>query len=138
MARDGKFVLVEIDSIKILGQTSASLDFSVDMLETTDKDSKDPVTGVTDKTYIAGDRDGTFAIDFNSKDDPNGFPKLFTLFADGAAPVSIRWGGTLTGAKYYTCQGWLSGLTRTSGQNAIETASATFQKTGPVTELTVS
>jgi hypothetical protein len=138
MAFDGKKVIVKIGGDTFLGQTSSSLDFSVDMLETTDKLTKDPVTGITHKTYIAGDRDGTIGIDFNSKDDPEGFPLLFDLYANQVVPATITYGGEEPGDKFYTLSGWLSNATRTDGQNAIATGSATFQKTGVPVEGTVS
>jgi hypothetical protein len=138
MAFDGKKVIVKIGGDTFLGQTSSSLDFSVDMLETTDKLTKDPVTGITHKTYIAGDRDGTIGIDFNSKDDPEGFPLLFDLYASQVVPATITYGGEEPGDKFYTLSGWLSNATRTDGQNAIATGSATFQKTGVPVEGTVS
>jgi len=138
MARDGKFILVKVEGVAVLGQTSGSLDYSVDMLEVTDKLSKDPVTGITHKEYIAGDRDGTISIDFNSKDDPNGFPLLFDMYENQTVPATIVYGSDKLGEKFYEQDGWLSNLTRTAGQNAIETGSATFQKSGAPVEKTVT
>lgn len=138
MARDGKFVIVGVNGNTALGQTSSSLEFSTDMLETTDKLSKDPSTGITHKTYIAGDRDGTIGIDFNTKDDPDGFPLLFDLYANQTVPATLTYGGENPGDKFYTITGWISNLSTTDPMNAISTGSATFQKSGVPTEGTVS
>lgn len=138
MARDGKFVIVQVGNIKVLGQTSGSLEYSVDMLETTDKLSKDVATGITHKTYIAGDRDGTINIEFNTKDDANGFPALFALYAGQTTPATIVYGGEKPGDKFYTQTGWLSSLSTNDPMNAISTGSATFQKSGAPTEGTVT
>jgi hypothetical protein len=138
MARDGKYVIVKVGSIEVLGQTSGSLEYSVDMLETTDKLSKDPTTGITHKTYIAGDRDGTISIEFNTKDDADGFPALFALYAGQTTPATLIYGGTKPGDKFYTQTGWLSSLSTTDPMNAISTGSASFQKSGAPTEGTVT
>jgi hypothetical protein len=137
MAFDGKRVMLKVGSITVLGQTSGSLEYSIDMLETTDKLSKDPTTGITHKTYIAGDRDGTISLEFNTSMDANGFPALFDLYEGQVVAATIYYGSTVPGEKYYSQSGWLSSLSRTDGQNAIATGSATFQKTGPATELVV-
>lgn len=134
MAFDGKHIIIKVGSVTVLGQTSGSLEYSVDMLETTDKLSKDPVTGITHKTYIAGDRDGTISIEGNNDMDANGWPELFDLYATQTVAATIYYGSTVAGEKYYSQSGWLSNLSRTDGQNAIATYSATFQKTGPATE----
>ena len=138
MARDGKNVIVKVGAITALGQTSSSLEFTTDMLETTDKLSKDPVTGITHKTYIAGDRDGTLSIDFNTKDDANGFPALFAIYAGQVTPATLTYGGEKNGDKFYTVTGWLSNLSTTDPQNAISTGSASFQISGVPVEGTVS
>jgi hypothetical protein len=137
MAFDGKHVIVKVGSVTVLGQTSGSLEYSVDMLETTDKLAKNPTTGITHKTYIAGDRDGTISIEGNTSMDANGWPELFDLYADQTVAATIYYGSTVAGEKYYSQSGWLSSLSRTDGQNAIATYSATFQKTGPATEQVV-
>lgn len=138
MAFDGKHILVIVGTTQVLGQTSGSLEYSVDMLETTDKASKDPVTGITHKTYISGDRDGTISIEGNTKMDSNGWPYLFSVYAGQTVAATIKYGSTVVGEKFYTQSGLLSALSRTDGQNAIATYSATFQKTGPATEGTVT
>lgn len=138
MAIDGKYVLLQVGATVVLGQTGGSLDYSVDMLETTDKLSKDPVTGITHKTYIAGDRDGTITIDGNQKDESDGWPLLYNLYNTQVVPASIRYGGTEPGQKFYTQDGWLTSISRTDPRNGISTYSATFQKTGPATESTVT
>ena len=133
-AFDGKHILVIVGSTTVLGQTSGSLEYSIDMLETTDKLSKDPVTGITHKTYIAGDRDGTISIEGNTAMDANGWPYLFDMYAGQTVAATIKYGSTVAGEKFYTQSGWLSSLSRTDGQNAIATYSASFQKTGAPTE----
>jgi hypothetical protein len=137
MAFDGKHIIIKVGTVTVLGQTSGSLDYSIDMLETTDKLTKDPVTGITHKTYIAGDRDGTISIEGNTSMDANGWPELFDLYESQVIAATIYYGSTVAGQKFYSQSGWLSGLTRTDGQNSIATYSATFQKTGPATEAVV-
>lgn len=137
MAFDGKQIIVKVGSVTVLGQTSGSLEYSVDMLETTDKLSKDPVTGITHKTYIAGDRDGTISIEGNTSMDANGWPELYDIYAGQTVAATIYYGSTTAGEKYYSQSGWLSSLSRTDGQNAIATYSATFQKTGAPSENVV-
>jgi hypothetical protein len=138
MARDGKFIIVKVGNVTVLGQTSGSLEYTVDMLETTDKLSKDPTTGITHKTYIQGDRDGTISIDFNTKDDANGFPLLYNLYNTQTVSATIYYGSDQAGGKYYSQSGFLSNLSTTDPMNAISTGSATFQKSGAPTEATVS
>jgi hypothetical protein len=136
-AFDGKHIIVKVGSITVLGQTSGSLDYSIDMLETTDKLTKDPVTGITHKTYIPGDRDGTISIEGNTSMDANGWPELFDVYATQTVAATIYYGSAVAGQKYYSQSGFLSSLTRTDGQNAVATYSATFQKSGPATEAIV-
>jgi hypothetical protein len=136
-AFDGKHIIVKVGSVTVLGQTSGSLDYSIDMLETTDKLSKDPVTGITHKTYIPGDRDGTISIEGNTSMDANGWPELYDLYANQTVAATIYYGSTVAGQKYYSQSGFLSSLTRTDGQNAIATYSATFQKSGAASEAVV-
>jgi hypothetical protein len=138
MARDGKFIIVQVGSIKVLGQTSSSLELTVEMLETTDKLSKNVTTGITHKTYIPGDRDGTLSIEFNTKDDANGFPALYALYATQTVAATITYGGEKPGDKFYSVSGWLSNLSTSDPQNAISTGSATFQASGATTESTVT
>jgi hypothetical protein len=138
MAFDGKFVLVKVGTTTVLGQTSGSLEYSVDMLETTDKLTKDPVTGITHKTYIAGDRDGTISIEGNVNDGSNGWPLLYNSFATQTVAASIVYGSEIPGGKIYTQSGFITSISRTDGQNSISTYSATFQKTGAPVETTVS
>lgn len=137
MAFDGKRIVIKVGNVTVLGQTSGSMDLSVDMLETTDKLSKDPVTGITHKTYIPGDRDGTIGIEGNTDMDANGWPELYDMYAGQTVAATIYYGSTTPGEKYYSQSGWLSSLSRTDGQNAIATYSATFQKSGAISELTV-
>lgn len=138
MAIDGKHVLLKVGSTVVLGQTGGSLEFSVDMLETTDKSDKDPSTGVTHKTYIAGDRDGTITIDGNYKDGANGWPLLFDLYATQVTPATLYYGSTVPGQKAYTQDGWITSVSRTDPRNGISTYSASFQKSGAPVESTVT
>lgn len=137
MAFDGKQIIIKVGSVTVLGQTSGSLEYSVDMLETTDKLSKDPVTGITHKTYIPGDRDGTISIEGNTSMDANGWPELYDLYAKQTVAATIYYGSTKAGEKYYSQSGFLSAVSRNDGQNAIATYSATFQKTGAPSENVV-
>lgn len=145
MAFDGKTVLVEVDTgsgyIDLLGQTSGSLEFTVDALETTDKLSRNVSTGITHKTYIGGHRDGTITVEGNVKDDANGWPKLYAIFTAGGAnnaKATIKYGSVETGGKFYSQDAILTSMSRTDGDNEISTYSASFQKTGAPTEGTTS
>lgn len=137
MAVDGKFIIVDVGGIQILGQTGASWDGSVEMLETTDKLSKDPTTGVTHKTYIGGDRDGTIGIDGNYDFADDNWKALYDLYSGATVQATIVYGGEEVGDKVYSQEGLLSNISRSDAQNSIATYSATFQKSGPVTETVV-
>lgn len=138
MAIDGKFVIIKVDNITLLGQTSGGLEGTVTMLETTDKLTKDPVTGITHKTYIAGDRDGTSTVEGNTTSEDNNWALLYEMYAGQVVPGVMYYGGESPGDKAYQQDVWLSNLSRTDGQNAISTYSATFQKSGVPTEIVVS
>jgi len=146
MAQDAKFVLVDIETApsvftSILGQTSGSLDFTVDTLETTDKLSKDPSTGVTHKSYIGGHRDGTITVEGNVKNGAAGWDALYAIFMAGGAnnaKAKIRYGSEVPGEKFYTQDAILTNVSRSGSDNAIETYSASFQKTGAPTEGTAT
>jgi hypothetical protein len=138
MAFDGKQIILKVDDVVVLGQTSGGYDLTSEPLETTDKLSKDALTGITHKTYILGDRDGTITIDGNTKDDAAAWPLLFDLYATQVASATIYYGGEETGEKFYSQQGWLTAVNRSDAQNTISTYSATFQKSGPPTEGTVA
>jgi hypothetical protein len=138
MAFDGKHVILQVDSVTVLGQTSGGMDYTIDALETTTKDDKDPSTGITHKTYILGDRDGTINIEGNTSDDANGWSLLYDLYETQVTPATLVYGGTEPGQKFYTQDGWLTSVSRSDPQNAIGTYSATFQKSGAPTEGTVS
>jgi hypothetical protein len=138
MAFDGKNIILKVNDTTVLGQTAGGYDLSAEPLETTDKLSKDPITGITHKTYILGDRDGTVTLEGNTKDDIDGWPTLFGLYASQVTPATIYYGGEETGEKFYTQSGWLTSVSRTDNQNTISTYSATFQKSGAPTESTVA
>jgi len=138
MAIDGKFVILKVGIISVLGQTSGGMEATVEMLETTDKLSKDPATGITHKTYIAGDRDGTQTVEGNASFEDNNWSLLYEMYLTAVAPATIYYGGTEPGEKYYSQSGWLMSISRTDPQNGISTYSAQFQKTGVPTENTVA
>ena len=135
---DGKFVVLKIGSTQVLGQTSGSLEGSVDMLETTTKDILDPTTGVTHKTYIAGDRDGTIDIEGNYTDDANNWALLYEQYLDQVTPATLIYGGTKPGDTFYEQDGWLMSISRTDPRNGISTYSASFQKSGVPEKKTVT
>lgn len=136
---DGKFIIIKVGSVTVLGQTSGSDENSVNMLETTDKLSKDAITGITHKTYIAGDRDGTVSLEGNFDFNADNWRELYDLYLGQVVPATMYVGSTEVGETYIEQDGWLSGITRTYGQNAIATYSATFQKTGvPTVEVVPS
>jgi hypothetical protein len=146
MAQDAKFVLVDVEVstntwVSVLGQTSGSLDYTVDVLETTDKLSKDPSTGVTHKTYIGGHRDGTITVEGNVKEGSTGWDALYAIYLAGGAnnaKAKIRYGSEEPGKKFYTQNAILSNLSRSGADNTIETYTANFQKTGVPTQGTTS
>jgi|SRR3990172_9111574 len=137
MAIDGKFVILKVATTAVLGQTSGGMEGTVEMLETTDKLSKDPTTGITHKTYIAGDRDGTVTVEGNSSFEAGNWSLLYNEYLTAVVPATLYYGGTETGEKYYSQSGWLMSISRTDPQNGISTYSASFQKTGAPTESTV-
>lgn len=138
MAFDGKHIILKVGAVIVLGQTSGGMDLTSESLETTDKLSKDPVSGITHKTYILGDRDGTIKVDGNTKDDPNGWPLLYNLYKTQVTPATLVYGGEKSGEKFYTQQGWLTSVNRTDAQNTISTYTATFQKSGVPTESSIT
>ena len=144
---DGKFVVVDVTpsggaEVTLLGQTSGSLEYSIDPLETTDKLSKDPSTGVTHKSYIGGHRDGTITVEGQTDDSASGgWPSLYAIYMAGGAnnaKATIKYGDEQVGGKFYSQDAILTSFSRSDADNEISTYSATFQKVGAPTEGTTS
>jgi|GEM_PF-1529607 len=137
MAQDGKFIIIKVGTTTIKGQISGSDEATVDMLETTDKLTKDAVTGITHKTFIAGDRNSTLTIEGNFDQEDDNWETLYALYRTQVATAVAYFGGVKAGDTFIEQAAWLSNVTRTYGQNAVATYSASLQLSGVPTLGTV-
>lgn len=139
-AFDGKFVIVKIGGQSLLGQTSSSLSFEADMLETTDKLSKDSTSKATFRTYIGGHKNATLEVSGNTDTGANGWTKLFDLWTKGLAEekATIIYADERVGGKNYAVDGLLMSLSRDDSDNSISTFTASFQVTGKPAETTTT
>lgn len=130
--QNGTSVLLSIGGTTINATTNHDLNLSVDMIDVTTKDS------AGSKEYIAGEDDATTTLEGNY--DPAatyGWSELFAA-AIGKAAGTLIFGLQANGSKAYQFSGLLMNLTLSGPKNAAGTWTAEFQKTGPITEITVS
>jgi len=127
---DGTNFLFSFGAVTINGTTSQSLETSIDMIETTTKDSSGH------KTYQAGEDGGTVTVE--GKIDTTATYSITDLRTAAAAKASIVCvygeGINTTGGRLLTFNGLISGLSETGPQNAEPTWSVTVQITGAIDE----
>jgi predicted secreted protein len=122
---------------KIANGRSANFDLSVDMIETTEKDSG----GF--KEYIAGEKGGTFqfegVLEYESSVSTQGlsFDDLVTDALAGTA-FTIRWSSQSSGDQYMQSSVLISGVSGSAPNNDVATFSCTMQMTGTITKGNVS
>jgi len=131
--QDGSDIMISLNGSAVVNATtSQNLDVTVDMIETTTKDS----SGI--KTFIAGEQGSTFGIE--GKLDPAAAYSVTELLAaiKAKAALSCTYGeGVKTsGGRILTFSALLSNYSETGGQNAEATWSASLQITGDITEAT--
>lgn len=113
-------------------QTSGTLNFDSDMLETTCK------SNAPNRTFIPGLINAT--VDVGGFYDPaatEGVSEIFSDITNGTL-VSVRFGQTGTSETFYQGDAYVSNLSITGDINDPANYSATLQFTGAVTEGTVT
>lgn len=130
---NGDLMIMQIDGYTIAGQKNGGASFNSDMLDATAKDSGG------DKEYIAGWRGHTFTLESLYNPDAGSnvdFSSLFTKWKAGTL-VTLKWGETATGRKYYTASALINKIDLNGPANQLSSYSLSLQGTGAVTEATV-
>lgn len=127
---NGTLLKVLVDSVAVATGTMA--DFSLDMAprETTNKDSNGWAEfqegKMTGKMSWKGFQDPASAMAFSD---------LFAMLKDRAS-VTIKFGPTTTGTKYYTCSAYATNVKLSGGVEDNQEISCDWQPTGAITEGT--
>ena len=123
----GNLIFLEWDSTDVVGLTDKSIDFSTDMIDTTNQQS----TGGW-KSYVPGEKGAT--ISFSGIYDESGAEGATSLWADLVAgtEVDFKIGEKTTGAAFWSGHGIVSGLTIRGPKNDATSYSGTIQVTGIV------
>lgn len=122
---------------KIANGRSAGVDLSIDMIETTEKDSG----GF--KEYIAGEKGGTFqfegVLEYDTSVSTQGlsFDDLVTDALAGTSFV-MRWSSQSSGDEYLQASCLISSVSASAPNNDVATFSCTLQMTGTITLGNVS
>lgn len=122
---------------KIANGRSASADVSIDMIETTEKDSGGY------KEFIAGEKGGTFqfegVLEYDTSVSTQGLSMkdLMTEALAGTAFV-IRWSSQSSGDEYLQSSVLISSVSLSAPNNDVATFSCTLQMTGTITLGNVS
>jgi len=129
---DGTNILLKVGGQTLSGLVTQGLDFSVDEIDITTKDSSG------NKEFLAGEFSGTFSAEGKlDESDSYGFEYLRTTMVAKAAVAWIS-GGTTAGDVTYSGSAIVTGLSQSSPKNAERTWSATFRITGAVTKGSVT
>lgn len=130
---NGTDVGVYIDDTLITAAQSAEIAFSVNMIETTSKDSGG------DSEFIPGLRSGTVSVEalYTDASGDQNQTDLFTLLKNRTS-VTIKWGVNSTGKNIYSGSAYISSLSPSAPMEDVVTYSAEFQLTGAITETTVA
>lgn len=136
---NGSAILLKLTvggSLKIVaGQVSGSHEATVETVETTHK-----LSAAGAKTYIATEHG--FSISMECKIDPGDstnadYSDVYAAMK-AKTPIAYSYGSAVSGEKYYTGSGIITGLSESSPQADCETFSVTLQVTGDETENTVT
>ena len=117
---------------KIANGRSASADVSIDMIETTEKDSGGY------KEFIAGEKGDTFqfegVLEYDTSVSTQGL-SMKDLMTDALAGNSfvIRWSSQSTGDEYLQSSVLISSVSLSAPNNDVATFSCTLQMTGTIT-----
>lgn len=130
--QNGTSILLQVGGTLVNATTNHDLNFDVDMIDVTTKDSNGS------KEYIAGEDDATLTVEGNY--DPAatyGWSELFAA-ATGKASATLTYGLQGSGDSAYRFAGFLMNLTLSGPKNEAGTWSAEFQKSGPIAEVTIT
>lgn len=130
--KNGTDILLQVGGTIVNATTNHTFDMSVDMIDTTTKDSNGS------KEYIAGEDDATITVE--GKYDPVATYSYSTIFTaiKAKAAVTLTFGLDQSGDKAYRMSGLMSNLSLNGPKNEAGTWTATYQKTGPVAEVTIT
>jgi TP901-1 family phage major tail protein len=128
----GNLIFLEWDGSDVVGLTDKSIDFSTDMIDTTNQQS----TGAW-KTYLPGEKGST--INFSGVYDEAGSEGASTLFADLTNGTEVTFKiGEKASSSYWTGKGLVSSISCSGPKNDAASYTGTIQVTGPVTVGTAS
>lgn len=128
---DGAKVLLKVGTATFTGILSSTFDYSVDVIETTTKDSNGH------KEKIAGEDSGSFSV--SALYDPAGTYSLNEIFtaAKAKAAVTVVMGGTTAGDETVTASCIITSVSWGAPKNEASTVDASFETTGEITVGTV-
>lgn len=129
----GTLISVYVGGTKVAHATSASLNFSTDMIDISTKDSGD------DQEQRPGRKNGrTIQVDsLFAEDAAYGFEDLFDAYEAGTA-LTVLWSSAVTGDVTYSSSAYVQNLTNNAPDQETQSYSCTFALTGATTKGTVS
>lgn len=131
--QNGTIIGVYVNGTKVAASTSATIDFSVDEIEVTSKDS------LGNMEILPGKKSGTCSVDF--LDDVGSsnyeFADFHALYQNRTA-VEIRFSTEVSASDYYIGQAYLTSVNKAAPMEDVATGSATFRFTGPVNKITLT
>lgn len=124
--KDGLKAILKIGAVQFTGQLSGDFNYSVDTIDTTNKDDGGH------KNCIGGEDGGT--IDVESVYDPTGNYSLNEVFAAAKAKaiVALTFGGVDTGDDYVDASGIINNVRWGAPKNDKQTVSCSIQLTGEI------
>ena len=130
--QNGTDILLQVGGVLVNATTNHDLNLSVDMIDVTTKDSNGS------KEYIAGEDDATVTIE--GLYDPAATYSWEELFAaiTGKASATLTYGLQSSGDKAYRFAGFVMNLQLSGSKNEAGTFTAEFQKTGSISEVTLT
>lgn len=126
---NGTDILLYSDGNAIGASTGASMSWTQNTIETTNKDTGNY------STFIAGRKAGTMSVEgMYALDETYGFSYLWGLFIESST-VTLRYSTEVSGDKYYQCDAIITSLDSDAPDNDNASFSASFQATGTPQEV---
>lgn len=131
----GNALLLIIGANTLAATTSQDISFSRGEIDATSKDSTADY-----KETLLGRKEASISVE--GQYDPaastgTGALDVFDLMDDGTS-VTVKWGETTTGGKYFTASGYVKDFSLSGPLDEVATWTATITLTGAVTVGTVS
>jgi len=129
---DGFNFALQFDGVTVYGRKTGSMSITAEALDATTAES------AGDKEYEYGDRDGTVSI--GGLYDPDAVEGVSEAigYINNRSKVTVKWGETETGGKYWTATGLITSVNITGDVSNLASYTIDVQLSGAKTEETVT